>query len=126
MSNERKRRDPSPLMTRYSSPITDLARLLPDPVQAARVQEWLPEPLARCPDPEMALANLTRWATHLVSASATFATLEEDPRLLDELLCLFASSQYLADILIREPTGYTLLREPDEAWQHEDLRARMA
>src|SRR5207247_7299018 len=38
----------------------------------------------------------------------------------------FASSQYLADILIRDPTAYSLLMEPDERWQNEDLRARLA
>jgi [glutamine synthetase] adenylyltransferase / [glutamine synthetase]-adenylyl-L-tyrosine phosphorylase len=95
-------------------------------VQAARLDEWLWEPLSRCPDPEMALANLARWTGMLTSASATFATLEEDPRLTEDLLRVFSSSQYLSDILIREPTAYTLLLEPDAAWEGEDLPARLA
>jgi glutamate-ammonia-ligase adenylyltransferase len=73
----------------------------------------------------MARANLERWAAHLPSGPATFSLLE-DPRLLDDLLRLFASSQYLSDILIREPTAYTLLLEPEESWLRDDLRAKMA
>src|SRR5260370_37384191 len=96
-----------------------------DPVQAQQLSELLQEPLSRCPDPEMALANMARWTAHLASAASTFATLKEDPRLLDDLVFVFASSQYLADILIRDPTAYTLLMEPDEGWQSEDLRARL-
>src|SRR6266702_270324 len=106
-------------------PLDDIARHLPDPVQAHQAVELLREPLARSPDPEMALANLARWTARLASPASTFATLRDDPRLLADLVVVFASSQYLADILIREPTAYTLLLEPDEAWQREDLRARM-
>src|SRR5260370_3142259 len=97
-----------------------------DPVQAQQLSELLQEPLSRCPDPEMALANMARWTAHLASAASTFATLKEDPRLLEDLIFVFASSQYLADILIRDPTAYTLLMEPVEGWRSEDLRARLA
>jgi [glutamine synthetase] adenylyltransferase / [glutamine synthetase]-adenylyl-L-tyrosine phosphorylase len=98
----------------------------PDAVQAQPLMELLQGPLSGCPDPDMARANLSRWAAHLASAASTFTTLKEDPRLLEDLVFVFASSQYLADILIRDPTAYTWLMEPDERWRGEDLRAHLA
>jgi glutamate-ammonia-ligase adenylyltransferase len=103
-----------------------IARQLPDPLRSLCFVETLLEPLSRCADPDMALSNLARWASLLTSAPVTFAALEEDPHLLDDLLCLFASSQYLSEILIREPTAYTLLLEPTETWRNEDLSSRLA
>jgi glutamate-ammonia-ligase adenylyltransferase len=106
--------------------VNAVARLLPDPTQAQQTLELLQEPLARTPDPEMALGNLLRWGGQLVNPASTFATLRDDPRLLQDLLCVFASSQYLADILVREPALYSLLLEPHESWRKENLHARIA
>src|SRR5438445_9547652 len=131
MSDEERPVDPSSLVPHPSSlteygfvdperaaaALRSVARQLPDPLQALRSVEMLLDPLSRSPDPDMALANLAHWASRLGTASSTFATLQDDPRLLDDLLRLFGSSQYLADGLLREPTAYTLLLEPDEVWR---------
>src|SRR5437763_10901768 len=113
-------------LDRAAAALRTIARQLPDPVRSLRFIETLLGPLSRCADPDMALANFSRWASLLTSASVTFAALEEDPHLLDDLLCLFASSQYLSDILIREPTSYALSLEPAETWQNEDLTSLLA
>src|SRR3954452_86864 len=124
MSNEGSQVDISLLVTRHSSLFLEperaagaleaIARQFPDPVQAQQSVELLLGALAGCPDPDMALANLAHWASRLTGVSSTFATLRDDPRLLDDLLAVFGSSQYLADSLIRDPTAYSLLLEPDD------------
>lgn len=63
-------------------------------------------------DPEMALLNLERWSAALPSPAGTFGLLRDDPRLLADLLTIFGASQYLADILIRDPWLYSLFTEP--------------
>jgi glutamate-ammonia-ligase adenylyltransferase len=65
--------------------------------------------LPACPDPDRALIHTSRWVAQLASSRDTLATLVGHPRLLDDLLLLFGTSDYLADILVREPTAYALL-----------------
>ncbi|MGV3723696.1 MAG: hypothetical protein ACO1SX_22590, partial [Actinomycetota bacterium] len=69
--------------------------------------------LRHVPDADMSLLNLERWAGRLPTPLTTLAALRDDPRLHEDLLRLFGSSQYLADILVREPWLYTLLLEPE-------------
>src|SRR5262249_16239530 len=58
---------------------------------------------------DRALNHLERWVAQLASVRDTLATLTDNLRLFDDLLLLFGTSDYLADILVREPTAYTLL-----------------
>ncbi|MGQ9698041.1 MAG: DUF294 nucleotidyltransferase-like domain-containing protein, partial [Armatimonadota bacterium] len=69
----------------------------------------------------MALSNLAHWAQQLGGAASVFRLFLDDPRLLDDLITLLATSQYLADILIRDPHYYdvlldTRLRTADELY----------
>jgi glutamate-ammonia-ligase adenylyltransferase len=114
-----------------------------DPVRALRLLEALqrragPPPVAgpfldcvlealpEAPDPEMALLNLERWASRLATPAGAFALLQEDPRLLHDLLALFGGSRYLADILARDSWLYSLFTESAESPPAEHYDAEVA
>lgn len=60
--------------------------------------------LVRKPDPDMALNNWERYVTAIASQAMThFKDLLRQPKRLDILLTIFSVSQYLSDILIRNP-----------------------
>ncbi|MGC8834665.1 MAG: hypothetical protein ACP5R4_11500, partial [Armatimonadota bacterium] len=61
---------------------------------------------ARSADPHMALGNFARWASRLGSASTVFRIFLEDPKMLDDMVTVFSASQYLSDILVRDPHYY--------------------
>jgi [glutamine synthetase] adenylyltransferase / [glutamine synthetase]-adenylyl-L-tyrosine phosphorylase len=90
-----------------------LPGLLDNPRVAVPFLEKLLGHLAECPDADMALNNFDRWSAQLASPHGTLAVLTENARLFADLVTVFASSQYLADILVREPTAYSLLQERD-------------
>ena len=87
-----------------------LDRLCSDspPSEAAALAVPLLGELGGAPDADMALLNLERWASRLATPRTTFALLREDPRLTADLAFLCGGSQYLADILARDPQLYTL------------------
>src|SRR5207248_5500037 len=91
-----------------------LADRIGDPRAAVPFLEALLGHLAECPDADMALNNFDRWSAQLASPHVTLTGLAENARLLADLVTIFASSQYLADTLVREPTAYTLLRDGGE------------
>src|SRR5207244_818254 len=93
--------------------LTGLADRLCDPPFAVRFLEALLEHLAECADPDMALNNFERWSAQLASLHGTLSGLTGNARLFSDLVTLFASSQYLADILVREPTAYALLQDAE-------------
>ncbi len=85
--------------------------------------------LADSPDPDLALVNLLRFVEASFSRAALFNDLVQYRPFLELLLTLFASSRYLADILVREPelfrwlTGGDLLDRPlDPAELREEFR----
>jgi [glutamine synthetase] adenylyltransferase / [glutamine synthetase]-adenylyl-L-tyrosine phosphorylase len=55
------------------------------------------------PDPDMALNNWERFVRRLDDPAAHYALLLSQPKRLEILLAIFAGSQFLADVLIREP-----------------------
>jgi [glutamine synthetase] adenylyltransferase / [glutamine synthetase]-adenylyl-L-tyrosine phosphorylase len=55
------------------------------------------------PDPDMALNNWERFVRRLDDPAAHYAVLLSQPKRLEILLAIFAGSQFLADVLIREP-----------------------
>jgi glutamate-ammonia-ligase adenylyltransferase len=103
-----------------------LAERAGTPQEAVPLMECLLQSLAEAPDPEMALLNLERWASQLATPRGVFPLLREDPRLRDELVALFGSSQYLADILVRESWLYSLLLDrpgPRSADEYREIVA---
>lgn len=108
-----------------------LFREVSDPAFALRFLDALLERLPDSPDPDRALNHLCRWVAQLSSVRDALATLLDDARLFDDLLLLFGASNYLADILVREPTLYALLLEQrhGEGEGEEDaatLKARLS
>ena len=61
-------------------------------------------------DPDMALNNLERFVLSARSALAVGALLDRDRTALPILLTIFSTSQYLADLLIRDRESYDALR----------------
>ncbi len=59
--------------------------------------------LSRTPDPDMALNNWERYMRALPSAESHYNMLLSQPMRLDMLLKIFASSQFLADTLVKHP-----------------------
>jgi len=78
----------------------------------AEIAERIAPAASSSADPHMALANLARWAQRLGGAATVFRLFLDDPRLLDDIVALLAASQYLADILIRDPHYYDVLLDP--------------
>jgi [glutamine synthetase] adenylyltransferase / [glutamine synthetase]-adenylyl-L-tyrosine phosphorylase len=80
-----------------------LADLLPGLLDAAR----------RSPDPDRALARFHAYCRARVDPHTFFGTLRSVPHLLDELLFIFGSSDYLSAILVRQPEYLSWLLETD-------------
>jgi glutamate-ammonia-ligase adenylyltransferase len=59
--------------------------------------------LAKNIDPDLALNNWARYVAELDDRTGHFATLLRQPRLLELMLQVFATSQFLASVLIRSP-----------------------
>ncbi len=66
--------------------------------------------LRGCADPDMALNNLERFVRATRNPLAAGTLFERDPLALPTLLQIFATSQYLSDLLVRDPEGFDLLR----------------
>ncbi len=71
--------------------------------------------LPRLSDPDMALNNLERFIQATRNPLAMSALFERDPETLPTLLEIFSTSQYLSDLLIRDPESYDILRMTDGA-----------
>lgn len=72
--------------------------------------EQLSAALPEQSDPDMALNNLERFFAASRSPLSLAALFERDPEALPILLQLFATSQHLSDLLVREPEGFDLIR----------------
>ncbi len=70
----------------------------------------LAECLPRSPDPDMALNNLERFVGRARNPLSLAALFERDPTALPILVRIFATSQYLSDILAAEPESFELVR----------------
>jgi len=71
----------------------DVAELLPTLLQA----------LSDCPDPDRSLANFARWSEALGNRATHFRYLRSHPAGVRILIQIGATSQFLADILVRNP-----------------------
>ena len=61
--------------------------------------------LPGCADPDMALNNLERFVRAARNPLAVGTLFERDPQALPTLLQIFATSQYLSDLLVTDPGG---------------------
>jgi len=67
--------------------------------------------LSRSPDPDMALRNFFRFSEAALDRSLLFSLLKENPTLLGLLVHIFGYSQYLSDILVRNPEYFLWIVE---------------
>ncbi len=79
------------------------------PAFEAALRDWL----EGSPDPAMALNNLLRFAGSTVSTASLFNDLLQYPLYGSLLLRLFGSSQYFADVIVREPGLFRWLTASD-------------
>jgi len=87
-----------------------------DPLARETLRELLPElldVLSQCPDPDMALNNIERMTAAAASRGAFLARLRADPALIELLAAIFATSQLLADALVRTPEYLDLVADPE-------------
>ena len=84
--------------------MTDETRRLPDMLRGA---------LAAAPDPDLALTGLLRFAEATLAKATLFNDLARHPVLLDLLTRVCGSSQYFADILVRDPELFRWLTATD-------------
>ena len=76
----------------------------------ADICDQLSRHLTHLSDADMALNNLDRFVTAARSPLSFASLLERDREALPTLLQIFSTSQYLSDLLIRDPESFDLLR----------------
>ncbi len=79
--------------------------------------------LTNAANPDNALINFERWAGSVPDRVERFRRLTADPRALEMLITLFAGSQFLTEILLRNPDYFALLTERSEIATKLDLEA---
>lgn len=85
---------------------------LPDDLVVNLFQQ-LNELLSQSTDSDRVLGNLERFVHASLSPQALLALFEREPASLGSLVQLFATSQYMADQLIKDPVAFDLLRMTD-------------
>lgn len=110
-----------------------------DPDRALRNLEDLADPrafgqlpvpffsdLMDAPDPDMALNNFDRLANAVFGRSAFFRQLESRPEMSRLLLNVIGSSQFMADILVRDPESFYWLTDHPDRMQKSSDRAGLS
>ena len=87
----------------------------------AKLAVQLDAVLPRCPDPGMALSNLERYVAAGPEHEPTLRKLVDNPRTTEILLQVFSTSQYLSDVLVREPALIDWLQAGAERRDREAL-----
>ncbi len=67
--------------------------------------------IADSANPDRALLNLERFADSVPDKAALFSFLQDNPRTIEMLVILFAGSQFLTDILLRNPDHFEQIKE---------------
>ena len=83
----------------------------PDRLAFAEIFPALLDHLSTSADPDMALNNFERFVAAGGNRATLFRYLSTDPRLMEILIVLFAGSQFLSDVLIRNPEYFVLLAD---------------
>ncbi len=92
--------------------LTRLVRQAPDRVEFARLAVLAADQLAVQSDPDRALNNWERYVTALGNPEHHFQLMLLQPTRLDLLVRIFATSQFLADALVRSPDLFDWVTEP--------------
>ncbi len=93
----------------------NIGLLAPDAASRSSLETILPTffaALGRLPDPDLALNNLERFAQKVLNRHFLLGLFRDNPRILHLALTIFGSSQFLSDILVRQPQLFEWLLEP--------------
>ena len=101
--------------------LTRLARRAPDRAEFARLAVLAGDTLALQSDPDRALNNWERFVTALDEPGRHFQLLLRQPTRLELLLRIFATSQFLADALVRSPELFDWVTEPERLHRQRRL-----
>ena len=97
--------------------------------QFAAIAPRLIEALAHSTGPDTALVRLGRLLANLRAPSTLYDILKADPDLCSHLVTLVSNSEYLTELLIRDPGLFDLFgahRSTDEAVSRADIEAQLA
>ncbi|HBT76352.1 MAG TPA: bifunctional [glutamate--ammonia ligase]-adenylyl-L-tyrosine phosphorylase/[glutamate--ammonia-ligase] adenylyltransferase [Planctomycetaceae bacterium] len=78
----------------------------------ALLQHLLPQ-IRWASDPDMALNNLSRYFEAVLDSDAVLRLFHDDALALPILLDIFSTSQYLSDLIIREPSLFQMVRQTE-------------
>ena len=94
---------------------SNIGLLASDAADRSSLETILPTLLAalgRLPDPDLALNNLERFAQKVIDRHFLLGLFRDNPRILHLALTIFGSSQFLSDIVVRQPQLFEWLLEP--------------
>ncbi|MCX7920201.1 MAG: bifunctional [glutamate--ammonia ligase]-adenylyl-L-tyrosine phosphorylase/[glutamate--ammonia-ligase] adenylyltransferase [bacterium] len=91
-----------------------LSENLFDPSVFPRIQPQLVKLLAGSPDPDLALTNFERYASAVLNKTELYTFLANNPVAFEYLIRLFSASQFITDVLIRNPEYFDWLLEDRE------------
>jgi len=98
---------------RAAANVLRLASRASDRMEFARLAVLAGDELAHQSDPDRALNNWERYVAALGEPSRHFGTLMRQPTRLELLIRIFATSQFLADALVRSPELFDWVTEPE-------------
>jgi glutamate-ammonia-ligase adenylyltransferase len=93
----------------------NIGLLAPDAASRSSLEAILPtllSALGRLPDPDLALNNLERFSQKVLDRHFLLGLFRGNSRILHLALTIFGSSQFLSDILVRQPQLFEWLLEP--------------
>ena len=99
-----------------------LTRHAPDRTEFARLAVLAGDELARQSDPDRALNNWERYVAARGEPGRHFRTLLRQPTRLELLIRIFATSQFLADALVRSPELFDWVTEPGRLHRRRRLQ----
>ena len=106
-----------------------LGRKWPDRTRFIELALFAWDYLQQGPDPDMALNNWERFLGTHPDPEAHFTELHLQPKRLEVLLRIFAASQYMADLLVRNPDFFSVVTDPEKIlvpMKHEDFREELS
>ncbi len=107
---------------RAAANVVRLASRAPDRMEFARLAVLAGDELAHQSDPDRALNNWERYVAALDEPGHHFRTLMRQPTRLELLIRIFATSQFLADALVRSPELFDWVTEPERLRRRRRLQ----
>ena len=101
-----------------------MGELAGDPAESAalvHIAGTLGESLESCPDPDAALNNLERFVQARGARLQLYGLFADHPAALETIVQVVSTSQYLADVLVRNPEYFAVLSDTAALGRHRDV-----